>query len=77
MRRRRKSNFRFIFFVYVCVLIVGCAAALIYVNAALREYESEHPHHIVDQALEKLRLDAADGSLWSASSSPDSISSLI
>ena len=71
MRRKRKSNFRFIFFVYVCVLIVACAAALIYVNSALREYEAEHPGNLLDDALEMLRNEAADGSLWSKESTPD------
>ena len=71
MRRRRKSNFRFVFFVYVCVLIVACAAALIYVNSALREYEAEHPRHLVDEALELLRSESADGSLWSKDTTPN------
>ena len=70
MRRRRKGNFRFVFFIYVCVLVIAAAAALIYVNSALREYEREHPHHIVDEAVEALRESAADGSLWTKDDIP-------
>lgn len=73
MVRRRKGNFRFIFFVYVCVLIVASAAALIYVNSALREYEDEHPHRLVDNVIEQIRTGAADGSLWSVEGAPDMV----
>lgn len=71
MRRRRKGNFRFIFFVYACVLIVACVAALIYVGAALHEYEEASPRHLVDDALERLRTEASDGSLWTHDDIPD------
>jgi len=73
MRRRRKGNFRFVFFIYICVLIVACVAALIYVNSALHEYEREHPSNIVDDALELLRADAESGILWTADGVPDMI----
>lgn len=73
MRRKRKGNFRFIFFVYVCVLIVACAAALVYVGSALREYEKASPRHLVDEAVENLRAEAADGTLWTRDGVPDMI----
>lgn len=73
MRKRRKGNFRFIFFIYICVLIVAAAAALIYVNSALREYERVHPHRLVDEAVESLREAAADGSLWNVEGCPDMV----
>lgn len=73
MRRKRKGNFRFIFFVYVCVLIVACAAALIYVSSALREYEKASPRVLVDEAVERLRTEALDGTLWTREDVPDMI----
>ena len=71
MRRRRKSAFRFVFFIYVCLLVVAATAALIYVNATLREYENEHPNRHVEVAVENLRSEAADGSLWTKEGMPD------
>ncbi len=73
MKRRRRGNFRFIFFVYACVLVVACVAALIYVGAALREYEAASPRHLVDEALEHLIAEAADGTLWTRDGVPDMI----
>lgn len=73
MRRRKKSSFRFVFFIYLCFLVVLMAAALIYVNATLREYENEHPNRHVETAVENMRREAADGTLWNTDGVPDMV----
>ncbi len=70
MRRSGKGTFKFVYFIYLSVLIVLCAAAVIYVNTLLVDYEDSQPERRVEETITLLRRDAADGTIWKSISFP-------
>lgn len=71
MRRSIKGTFPFIYFVFLCLLIVACIVSVIYVNSLLKEYEASQPEKRVEEAITLLVKDAKSGDIWSNISFPD------
>ncbi len=71
MRRSSRSAFPFVYFIYVCLLIVASIVAIIYVKSLLDEYELSQPAHKVEEAIELLKKDVKDGVIWKNISFPD------
>lgn len=69
----KRSILKYIFLGFVLVLAGLVAAALIYVNSALELYEKEHPNRQLEKAVELLKTEAADGTLWEKEGVPDMI----
>ena len=64
MRRSRTGIFPFVFFIYICVLMVASIAAVVYVRNLLYEHEMCQPTRKVEEAIELLRQDAQAGTIW-------------
>lgn len=69
-KKKRKSVFKYVYLAYVVVLVALVAAALLYVNSVLDEYENEHPQRHLDNAVAQLKADAESGKLWNQEGVP-------
>ena len=64
MGKKSVFSFRYIYLLFLSLMMVLAVAAIIYVRAALGEYRDSLPERIVEAQIESLRKDAADGTLW-------------
>ncbi|MBR6808094.1 MAG: hypothetical protein IKM46_06925 [Clostridia bacterium] len=71
MKRSSGSAFPFVYFIYVCLLIVASIASIIYVKSLLDEYEMSQPSRKVEEAIELLKEDAKNGVIWNNITFPD------
>ncbi|MBE6671709.1 MAG: hypothetical protein E7593_05860 [Ruminococcaceae bacterium] len=63
-KKAKKNIFKISYLIYVGVLVILVAAALLHVNSVLNEYEGEHPQRHIEKAVELLQKEAKDGTLW-------------
>ena len=64
MNKKSVISFRFVYLLFLCLMMVIAAAAIIYVRMALEEYRDSLPERVVEAQIEILRKDASDGTLW-------------
>jgi hypothetical protein len=62
---KQKGIFKWIYLVWVTILIALVAAALSYVNNLLQDYEASQPELQVETAVARLAKDAAGSDFWS------------
>ena len=62
--KRQKGIFKWIYLVWLAVLIALVAAALLYVDNLLKDYEAAQPERQVREAMTQLVADAAGGDFW-------------
>ena len=63
--RRKKDNFKFIYFIFLTLLVIVAIAAILYVRSLLNQYEEAQPDKRVAEAVEILKSDAESGTLAS------------
>lgn len=68
---KKKLSFKKVYLIYLSVLVVLMIAAIIYVNILLRQYEDLRPERRVEEAMELLAEDAANGKLFEKYSLPE------
>ena len=71
MRKKSAITFKFVYLLFLTLMMVLAAAAIIYVWIALGEYRDSLPERIVEAQIETLRKDALDGTLWDHYPPPD------
>lgn len=71
MRRSVKGTFPFIYFVFLCLLMIACIVSVIYVNSLLKDYEASQPEKRVEEAIALLIKDAKSGDIWNNISFPN------
>ena len=64
MSKKSVISFRLVYLLFLCLMMVLAAAAIIYVRMALEEYRDSLPERVVEAQIEILRKDASDGRLW-------------
>ena len=72
MRKKTGITFKFVYIIFLCLMIVVGIAAVIYVRIALGEYRDSLPERVVEAQIELLRKDASDGTLWDKYPLPES-----
>ena len=72
MNKKSVISFRIAYLLFLCLLMVLAAAAIIYVRMALEEYRDSLPERVVEAQIELLRKGASDGSLWKQYPMPES-----
>lgn len=72
MRKKSEISFKFVYLIFLALMSVAAAAAVIYVWTALGEYRDSLPERIVEAQIAILRKDASDGTLWEKYSLPES-----
>ena len=60
---RRNSNFKFAYIVYVAILVIICAGALIYVRLLLAEYENSQPERKIEEQIEQIKEMSREGTI--------------
>ncbi len=65
MRRKRKTSFKFVYFLYVNVLLALSVVAVVYVWALLYNYENCQPEKLVEAEISSLQTTAENGTVWS------------
>lgn len=68
---KRKITFRKVYITYLLLLVVLVAAALLYVNKLLQQYEAFQPETYMKGVMAELSSNAKDGTFWSAYSMPE------
>ncbi len=63
MKQKRKSNFKFAYVVYLCVLAVLAIASIVYVKVLLTQYEKAQPEYIAKQQMNELSAMVKDGTI--------------
>ncbi len=71
MRKGGTGVFKFVYFIYLCVLLLVSICCIIYVGSLLTEYENAQPERRVSEAVELMSRDAADGTIWNSISFPE------
>lgn len=69
--KKSKRMFRRAYLIYLGILALLIAAALLYVNSLLRQYEEQQPENYVKEAIAMLSEDAAGKDFWNKYSLPD------
>lgn len=64
MRKKSVITFKVVYLIFLALMMILAAAAIIYVRAALGEYRDALPERIVEAQIEVLRKAASDGTLW-------------
>ena len=64
MSKKSAISFKHIYLIFLAVMMIIAAAAIIYVRVSLGEYRDSLPERIVEAQIESLRKDASDGILW-------------
>lgn len=72
MKKKPVVTFRLVYLLFLAVMAVFAAAAIVYVRAALGEYRDSLPERIVEAQIEILRKDASDGTIWDKYPLPES-----
>ena len=72
MRKKSVISFRLAYLLFLCLMMVLAAAAIIYVRMALEEYRDLLPERTVEAQIALLRKDAADGTIWDKYPLPES-----
>lgn len=70
MRKKSGRSFKFVYFIFLCLMIFVAAGAIIYVRLSLGNYRDSLPERVVEAEIESLRAEAADGTLWEKYSLP-------
>ena len=68
--KRGGKIFKISYLIYVSVLVILIAMALLYVNSVLSEYENEHPQRHIEKAISLLKEEAESGELWKKDGAP-------
>ena len=71
MKKSGTGTFKFVYFIYLCILILVSICCIIYVGSLLEEYEDAQPERRVSEAVELMSRDAIDGSIWNSITFPD------
>lgn len=71
--KKRLGKFSLAYIIFALVLALLVAAALIYVNSVLDEYEAKHPTRLLEKALVLLEAEASDGTLFAKEGAPGMI----
>ena len=71
MKKSGTGIFKFVYFIYLCVLILVSICCIVYVGSLLNEYENAQPERRVSEAVELMSRDAADGTIWNTISFPE------
>ena len=69
-KRLRIGAWGITYIVVALVLAILVILALNYVDSVLDEYENEHPTKHLERAIELLKKEAADGTLWTKDNAP-------
>ena len=69
--RKSRTSFKRLYLIYLGILGIFAAAALIYVLVLLRQYEKSQPEQQVWKAIDELSAQAADGSFSSLYELPE------
>lgn len=69
--KKAKLSFTKVYLIYLSVLVVAMIAAIAYVNVLLHQYEDSRPERCVEQAMEMLAEDAANGELFTKYELPE------
>jgi len=64
MRRKQKISFKFVYYIYLNILIGLSVIAVVYVWLLLGSYEKSQPEKRVEEQLNILKEAADDGTLW-------------
>lgn len=72
MKHKPLITFKLVYLIFLCLMAVLAVTAVIYVRISLGEYRDSLPERIVEDQIEALRNDAADGTLWEKFSIEDS-----
>ena len=70
--RKSVISFRFVYLLFLCLMMVIAAASIIYVRMALEEYRDALPERIVEAQIALLRKDASEGTFWNKYPLPES-----
>ena len=62
--KKKKLTFKAAYLIYLIVLAVLVALASFYVNNLLQQYEDTRPEKYVENAIEELKKEAAEGKIW-------------
>ena len=57
-------SFKLAYLIFLCLMAVLAAVAIVYVRISLGEYRDSLPERIVEEQIGVLRKDASDGTLW-------------
>ena len=71
MRKKSGISFKYVYLIFLTLMIVLAAAAVIYVRIALEEYRDSLPERVVEAQIELLRKAASDGTLWEKYTLPE------
>jgi len=69
--KKIKLSFKKVYLIYLSVLVVAMIASLTYVNVLLHQYEDLRPERRVEQAMEMLVEDAANGNFFAKYALPE------
>ena len=72
MNKKSVISFGLVYLLFLAVMAVIAAAAIIYVRMTLGEYRDSLPERVVEAQIELLREDAAGGTLWTKYPLPES-----
>lgn len=64
MKHKSLITFKLAYLIFLCLMAILAVTAIIYVRISLGEYRDSLPERIVEDQIEALRSDAADGTLW-------------
>ncbi len=70
MKKSGTGVFKFVYFIYLCVLLLVSICCIAYVGTLLTDYEEAQPERRVSEAVELMSRDAADGTIWNSISFP-------
>ena len=70
MKKNGTGVFKFVYFIYLCVLLLVSICCIAYVGSLLTDYEEAQPERRVSEAVELMSRDAADGTIWNSISFP-------
>lgn len=71
MKKNGTGVFKFVYFIYLCVLLLVSICCIAYVGSLLTDYEEAQPERRVSEAVEIISRDAVDGTIWSSISFPE------
>ena len=73
MSKQNAITFKYIYLMFLALMMVIAAAAIIYVRTVLGEYRDSLPERIVEAQIEILRKDASEGTLWDKYPMPETV----
>lgn len=64
MRKKFAVKFKFVYLIFLGLMVILAAAAIIYVRITLGEYRDSLPERVVEAQIETFRSAASDGTIW-------------